>query len=308
MGIQPLVPVTGSYLDLDMNNQCYINCPILRTVYGWHLNDEYNSALKKAERFRSYYEELYRERHWLIKSLFRSNATVKDSIYAFKKGYLDYIDKSRDINTWQEISNALKSASENEDSKFVVYAYTLSQTFGKIIKKDMARNTFHEFTLYCTPLNCTVLACTQDGIQAFLASMFHSSLKDFVCEGHFTVYRGAVIDDLKLLEGYENGSVIITTTFLSTSTEQNVSNTFKDRNSNNPNEISVSCTYLLHNRRHTALNISSLSAFPMEGEILLYPYVPFRIISFEKHLEQKQINVVLEEIDDVENCNAALFV
>ncbi|UJR12387.1 hypothetical protein I4U23_016564 [Adineta vaga] len=279
-----------------MNNQCYINCPVLKTVYEWHLNDEYTSALKKAERFRLYYEELYRKRHWLIKILFRSNATIKDSVYAFKKGYLDYIDKSEDINTWKEILNKLKFASENEDSKSVVSAYTCSQKFGEIIKKDMARNTFHEFTLYCTSLNCTVLACTQDGIQAFLAIMFHPSLDKFVCEGHFTVYRGAVIDDLKLLEGYKNGSIIITTTFLSTSTNPNVSNMFKDRNFNNPNEISVSCTYLLHNHRHTALNISSISAFSIEGEILLYPYVPFRIISFEKHLERKQINVVLEEI------------
>ena len=174
----------------------------------------------------------------------------------------------------------------------------------------MAKNTYHELTLYCTPLNCNVLAHTQDGIQAFTTIMFHPKLNEYLCNRDVTVYRGFVIDSESLLEGYEEGATIITTTFLSTSTNLNVAKLFRDSGFDpiKINQISLLCTYHLHNYRRTALDMEKISQFRHEKEILIYPYVPFRILSFTKKIikqtGEQQIEIDLEEIGDDENDNS----
>ncbi|UJR19415.1 hypothetical protein I4U23_022545 [Adineta vaga] len=81
----------------------------------------------------------------------------------------------------------------------------------------MAKNTYHELILYCTPLNCNVLACTQDGIQAFITILFHLEVNEYKCDRDITVHRDVVLDDECVLEGSKEGAIIITTIFLSTS-------------------------------------------------------------------------------------------
>ena len=74
------------------------------------------------------------------------------------------------------------------------------------------------------------------------------------------------------------------------------------------NQISVLCTYEIHNYRRTALQMKMISYYKDEDEVLIYPYVPFKILSFErKTVEPKgytRIEVHLEEIGDVENDNS----
>ncbi|CAF0850001.1 unnamed protein product [Adineta steineri] len=308
MGIFSSKLVIETNLESDMNNQRCINCPSSKNAYEWHLNDKYDSVLKKAERFRLQYKELYSERHCLIKFFFRPDNTIQDLIYALKKGYLDYIEKSTDLTTWKEILENFEFASEYNDLGYVLYAYTSSANFTGMINKNMAKNTYHEFTLYCTSLNCIALSQTQDSIQIFLAMMFHPSLDKYICEGHFTVYRGSVINDQKLLDGYKNDSIIITTTFLSTSTDSDVANKYIDNNSVETNQISLLCTYHIHNERRTSLYLAGLSKYSEEKEVLIYPYVPFRIISIQRYTEEKRIIVILEEIDDIENNNTCNYV
>ena len=168
----------------------------------------------------------------------------------------------------------------------------------------MAKNTYHELTLYCTPLNCNVLARTQDGVQAFISILFHPKLDQFLIHDDITVYRGSVIEDERLLTGYENGAIIIITTLLSTTKCLDVAMIFCgwDVAVENSNEISVLCTYHIHNRRRTALRMSSISNILDEDEILIYPYVPFRIVRYTRmntsETLRKKLEVELEEIDD----------
>jgi hypothetical protein len=245
-----------------------------------------------------------------LELLLRSSAIVKDSVYAIQKGYLDDIDMTKDLNTWNGIIDDFKTAEKHNDPMLVLRAYSRSQLFSKLINGDMAKNTHHEFTLYCTPLNCNVLARTHDGIKAFITIMFHPELRAYLCDGDVTVYRGSVIDSESLLKGYEKNAIIISTTFLSTSENLTVAKKYdgSDSGVTETRQISLLCKYKIHNYnyRRTALKMKIFSQFPDEEEVLIYPYVPFRILSFTKKIikqtEKLQIEVDLEEIGDNE-CN-----
>ena len=151
---------------------------------------------------------------------------MKDLADAILTGYLEDIDMSKDLRAQAGIVQAFKTASSDDEPKHILTAYSRSATFTKRINNDMAKNTYHQLTLYCTPLNCRILARTQDGIQAFIALLFHRSLDQYLCEGDVTLYRGFLLDNEIVLEGYENGSTIISTTFLSTSETQLVAEIF----------------------------------------------------------------------------------
>ncbi|CAF4400746.1 unnamed protein product [Didymodactylos carnosus] len=191
-------------------------------------------------------------------------------------------------------------AAKNDEPKHVVQAYTRSQPLSRKINKGMARNTYHELTLYCTPLNCNVLARTQDGIDAFVSLLFHPKLDQYVCKDKLEVYRGSGIKSEDVLKGYEKGSIIISTTFLSTSRDPIIAEMFNDPG--NTNKISLLCTYKIFNYRRTALDIQQFSQYPEEKEVLILPYVPFKITSFESMVladsGKRRIEVKLEEIGD----------
>ncbi|CAF1358537.1 unnamed protein product [Didymodactylos carnosus] len=227
-----------------------------------------------------------------------------------KKGYLDDIDMSEDKPTfdkpstseaWKNILADFSMAAKNDEPKHVVQAYTRSQPLSRKINNDMARNTYHELTLYCTPLNCNVLARTQDGIDAFVSLLFHPKLDQYVCKDKLEVYRGSVIKSEGVLKSYEKSSIIISTTFLSTSRNPTIAEIYNDPG--NTNKISCLCTYKkIFNYRRTALNIQQFSQHPEEKEVLILPYVPFKITSFDPMVladsGKQRIEVKLEEIGD----------
>ncbi|CAF0969912.1 unnamed protein product [Adineta ricciae] len=278
------------------DQRCYINYSPKKTVYEWHLLvDESSYALEKAKRLRSQYELLYKPRHRLIEFLRQSNTIIKDSVDAFLKGYLnEFVDET--------VGDDLRIASENNEPASVLRAYSRSQSFTKKIHSDMAKNTYHQFTLYCTPLNCNILARTHDSIQAFITILFHPKLDCYLCKKDIIVYRGAVVDDERVLEGYEKNSIIISTTFLSTSTDPHVAGMFGgcDTDASISNNILLLCTYKLHNNGRTSLRMESESNFEDEKEILIFPYIPFQIISIKRTQigpsNRQKVEVEFEEI------------
>jgi hypothetical protein len=235
---------------------------------------------------------------------------VEDSVYAIQKGYLDDICTDKRLDISQDIYSDFKTAAEHNEALCVLQAYSRSKNFTKKINGDMAKNTYHELTLYCTPLNCNVLARTQDGIQAFITILFHPRFNDYLCKGNITVYRGIAIDNESVLEGYEEGAIIITATFLSTSKDRKVAAWFRDSGLDpaENDQLSLLCTYNICNHRRTALEMETISKYPEEKEVLIYPYVPFRIRSYvkkrTKQTGKQQIEVELEEIGDDENNNS----
>ena len=232
---------------------------------------------------------------------------VRDSVYAIQRGYLDHICPTKRLDIPKKTDDYFKIAAERNDPKVVLQAYSESTEFTKHINGDMAKNTYHELALYCTSLNCNVLARTQDVIQAFITILFHRRLNEDLCVGHITVYRGFALDSENVLKGYEAGATIITTTFLSASKDLTVAKLFMEAGSasTKPYQILLLCIYKIHNYRRTAVDMVGISQFPEEEEVLVYPYVPFRIISYVKKTNEQtgkqQIEVELEEIGNDEN-------
>jgi hypothetical protein len=230
---------------------------------------------------------------------------VRDSVYAIQRGYLDNIRSAKRQEILKEIGSDFKAASEQNNPTLVLHAYSRSKEFTTQMNSGMAENTYHELNFYCTPLNCNVLARTQDGIQVFIAILFHPRLNEQLRTGDQTVYRGTAVDSENVLKGYELGAEIITTTFLSTSKERTVAEFFMDAATEpaKPNQILLLCTYKLHNYRHTAVDMLGISQFPDEEEVLIYPYVSFRIFSYVKKTNEQtgkqQIEVELNQIGHV---------
>jgi hypothetical protein len=102
-----------------------------------------------------------------------------------------------------------------------------------------------------------------------------------LCKGDVTLHRGSVLENGSVLNGYEKGSIIITSTFLSSSKNLLLAEVFSNPDSRKTGQISLLCKYEIHNYRHTELEMDKISQYPDEEEILIYPYVPFRILSFE---------------------------
>jgi hypothetical protein len=225
---------------------------------------------------------------------------MKDLLYALQNGYLDYIEIANKPTIRKKIDEDFRDACRNDDPVPMLRTYSREQALSTTINEDMAKNTHHELMMYCTSLNCNVLARTQDGIGAFVSILFHPKLKKHLLKGGSqTVYRGSTILTNDVLQNYKEGSVIITTTFLSTSKDPEVAKMFSSIDPNEKGQTSVLCTYEVFNYRRTALDMDGISAFPYEKEVLIFPYVPFRITSITVNMtenENQMMEVVLQEI------------
>jgi hypothetical protein len=158
-----------------------------------------------------------------------------------------------------------------------------------------AVNTYHTLKLFCTPSNCPISARTQEYKEAITRIFFHSKLEKFLVR-KIEVYRGTVLEDKKLVDNYKEGATIITTTFLSTSTNHFVAELFSTVPPGNMNMISLFCTYNVNNTdRHTAFNLKDISPYPEKEEILILRYVPFTIRLVERKNDGRQIEICLDE-------------
>ena len=172
-------------------------------LYEWHVNiPENNNALKAAEKF-----------HQDIEKLTLSSSII-DKIDIIKETLLKSMPVGSACNTIEE---DFRDARSNDSPLPILKAYTVTQTFTNRINTVLAENTHHALKLYCTQLNCPILVQTQEYIEAITSIFFHPKLDDLLVRKK-TVYRGAVLEDEKLVANWKDGAEIITTTFLSTST------------------------------------------------------------------------------------------
>ncbi|CAF3380048.1 unnamed protein product [Rotaria socialis] len=189
----------------------------------------------------------------------------------------------------------LENARLYNDPKYIIKAYTCHNEFTKRLNAHLATNAYHSIKLYCTILNCPALHLTKDYVDAFTYIIFHPKLKEYRVKNE-KVYRGTVLDDEKLIKELQPGEIILTTTYLSTTRDSEVAEIFCAVDSNNSKKISVFCTYALHNTsRCSALDISKLSHFDTEEEILLLRYVPFKIVSVKRAEQDGRIDIYFEE-------------
>jgi hypothetical protein len=249
----------------------------------WHLNiNENDKAIKIAEEFHQNFKKL------------KLSSSIVDQVDTIEETFLKFMPKKND--DWKRIRKYFKEAREQDNPLAIVKAYTVSKDFSHRLNKHSAVNTYHALKLYCTLLNCPVLAQTQEYTEAFTRILFHPKLEQYLYRKG-TVYRGIGLKDKKLVDNYNEEATIITTTFLSTSTDPEVADFFGGTDSENA--ISVSCIYNINNtNRHTALNLRNLSAFPNEEEILILRYVPFTIRSVKRMENGRRMEICFDECNE----------
>ena len=250
------------------------------TMYEWELVDR--NAAQKAVEFRREFQaySLMDAKIW------------KKKLYSLNKGY--FIAHSHDdhpVKKNQVIRNYFKQALREQNPNYLLMAYTSSQEFSSSLNIAMARNVIHALTNGCSQFSCQCLYSTQDTTRTFSSLFFqHRNFEKLAFQGE--VYRGIVMPKHKLGH-YEVDSCIITTTLLSTSKKPDVAQNFGSNNISDPITHSFMCTYKIINDSHTAIDISHLSRYPGEEEVLILPYSAFLITKIEK--EQGRTNISLEE-------------
>jgi len=257
----------------------------------WHLNiDENDNAIKIAKNFHQDFKKL------------KSSSSIVDQIDTIKETFLEF---KLDDSIWLGIRAYLERAREQNNPEWIIKAYTSHQCFTEHLNKHSAANTYHALKLYCTLLNCPILAETQEYTEAFTRILFHPKLEKFLVRER-TVYRGLVLQDKKLVENYKEGATIITTTFLSTSTDPGVADIFLGNATEN--EISVLCIYNINNtNRHTALDVTNQSIYPSEKEILILRYVPFTIKSIKRTDDDRKMTICFDECKEDYTVEENLF-
>jgi hypothetical protein len=249
----------------------------------WHLNiDQNGNAIRIAEKF-----------HQEIKKKLKTSSSITGEIDTIGRTFLELL--STDHNLCNKIRDCCEEARTRNSPIPIIKAYTFAQKFTKRLQLHSAVNTYHSLKLYCTLLNCPILAQTQEYTEAFTRILFHPKLNDFLVR-KMEVYRGAVIKDKKLVANYKEGATIITTAFLSTSKDPTVAEAFSALPPEIMNEISLFSTYNINNvNRHTAIDFEKMSIIESEQEIIILRYIPFTIRSVEQTEDGRKMTVYFDE-------------
>jgi hypothetical protein len=248
----------------------------------WHLNiNESDNVIKIAEKFHRDFKKL------------KPSSSITREIDTIEETFLKFLPT--DHNDWNKIRNYFKQARDEDNPILIVKVFTLDQRLSQHVNKHSAANTYHALKLYCTLLNCPILAQTQEYTEAITRIFFHPKLEEFLVR-KIEVYRGIVLEDNKLIANYKAGATIITTTFLSTTADRAAAESFSAVPDGDMNKISVFCTYNINNiHRYTALDVRKIINFNAEDDIIILRFAPFTIRSVEQTDDGRRITIYFDE-------------
>ncbi|UJR07868.1 hypothetical protein I4U23_012150 [Adineta vaga] len=262
--------------------------------YDWEL-----ASPRALQRARSFTEEL---QPW-----YKSDKEFQKRVYTIIKGYLTIgLERLKNEIIADKIRKLFKQAMEKSDPEYIIKAYTSDASFTELLNRDMARNVLHDINQGCSKFVCDTLYTTEDGVKAIAGIFYHHS-KVKTYSG--VVYRGMLRDCE--LEHLQVNKCIITLTFLSTSIDCKITDSFSGYDSDHKKlawpedskRISILLKFTIKNRYGTrrAFDISDMSQMDDEKEILLLPYSVFQITKRETiELEiGKRIEIELEDYDEV---------
>lgn len=212
-------------------------------------------------------------RKWLIKLPLSSILEAINNDYV-NNPRIELTDKDR-----ERIRENVRAAIDDDDLNYLIYAYTLETNFYRQLNRDLAdkglnfRNTDNEVGKYCDDEPPTgVSECL------FAAILIHHPSFTPLYYGGVT-YRGMNITQDDLYD-YAPGTRIFSRSFLSTS--KSIHQVTIRLQFNTPNIVPVICIYrTTRSLPATSLAIASFSAVPSEDEVLIIPYVAFRIVKHD---------------------------
>jgi hypothetical protein len=250
--------------------------------------DNYKNAYRIA------YENLEHMKRWLLK------VPLKKLLNEMKIGYIDKMKLSYKKSE-DDLQNYLKPAFDNQDLVALIKAYSSGGTgFCTKLNYDLAeigsnfrflstQNLFNSGYLDNEPPKGL-------GQHIFAAILInHPYFQSYYYTGDPT-HRGMKITPEDLAQ-YKVDSIVLTRSFLSTSKAKNVAEVFKGDAGpltvDADGKLPVQCVYKVINPR-SSLNIETISVFPEEEEVLILPFVVFRITAVDMN---SPITIYLEEFD-----------
>lgn len=121
----------------------------------------------------------------------------------------------------------------------------------------------------------------------------HTALKQYRYIGH--CYRGLKLSIEEFEANYQKGQSLLIKPFMSASKDRHIAETFATTSQNDSGWLSVLFIYTIPKRTHeyedhVALDISRISEYPHEEEILILPYTSLQIEDI-KHLPNGLIEI-----------------
>jgi hypothetical protein len=215
-------------------------------------------------------------------------------------GYIDNIDFDSDQKTL--IKDYMKQAIENNDPVPIVRAYTEKTRFVFKLNEDLA-NGGSDFRFEISFAMRKAVYRDNDPPKGFGQYIFVAILSHHPKLQQYRHYIGATYRGVNMkksdLDQYEEGKFILTRTFLSSSTDPDVAQSFlNDHSLDSNSNHRVICTYRIRNPR-IAIDVHTISTYPSENEILIVPFTTFQIASIKKNLD----GISYIELDECGNDN-----
>ena len=191
-----------------------------------------------------------------------------------------------DAVSTNKIVNLLAEARENQDPELLVQSYSAGTGFCHVLNQILAVDPIIE-----TESN------TKTDLYSFVGVFLrHATLTKYRYIG--ICYRGMKLSQEDFDKNYQCGQTILIKPFISTSKCRNIAEDFATRTSISSRPLSVLCIITIpdHTRSyddHVALDISSISDYPDEQEVLILPYTSLQIQRIN-HLSSRLIEVEMD--------------
>ena len=240
--------------------------------------DQYTNAHRIAE------ENVEFMRKWILKIPFN------DLLNELKINYVGKMGAFSCENDRHEIQEYIDEAIEDEDVRYLMYAYTAATAFYRQLNKDLAkRGSLFRFETQIADRSNDNQVPMNLGEYLFTACLIHHPSADSFYHPDWTTYRGVNMTPSELKQ-YVPGARILVRSFLSSSKLIDVARIYLDLVSGE--KIPVLCIYHITQSR-TAMYVKEVSKFPLEEEVLIRPYAVFCVKKVEK---EKVIQIILEEL------------
>jgi hypothetical protein len=261
-------------------------------------NDDNEESIEWFDAYKNAYRIAYENhtylKRWLTKVSFTRLVEEIDT------GYIDNIDFGYDkIDQKILIKDYMKQAIDNNDPIPIVRAYTEKTHFVTKLNEDLAEVGSNFRFQLSFAMSSTISRDNGPpkgfGQYIFVAILSHHPKLQQYRHYTGTTYRGMNMKESDL-DQYVKGQFILTRTFLSSSTDQNVAQNFLI---NNPVDLNsnhrVISIYHIRNPS-TAIDVHTISTYPNENEILIIPFTTFKITNINKNLDHISY-VELDECD-----------
>jgi hypothetical protein len=192
-------------------------------------------------------------------------------------------ERFHDTSSTHKIEYLLDKARQTQDPKWLAHAYSAETGFCQAINTALALG----------PSLMQELSDTQD-FHSFVGIFFHhKALEKYRYTGK--CYRGMKLSIKDFEENYKVGQKLLIKPFTSTSKRREIAERFATASSIGSRPLSVLYIYTIPHRTlsyddNVALDISSISEYPDEEEVLILPYTSLEIQSVN-HLSSGLIEI-----------------